>query len=80
MKGTQRYMLVAIFIACVVVISNINMAAAKVLSYRVIIRGNEPKGCYRNICAHHKVNPYRRGCEMSQRCHRPGKPVPTKIL
>ncbi|EOA19647.1 hypothetical protein CARUB_v10003059mg [Capsella rubella] len=78
MKGAPWSMLVAILLACVV-ISNMNIAAAKVLSYRVIRRGDEPR-CSFGVCPpKQEVYPYRRGCEKSHRCRGPGLYVPTKI-
>ncbi|XP_019090218.1 PREDICTED: protein RALF-like 28 [Camelina sativa] len=77
-KGTQRFMLVAIFIAFVV-ISNINVAVAKYISYPAIGRDRQ-RGCSHGPhgkCppAQH-MSPYHRGCDLIHRCRRQPSPPP----
>ncbi|XP_006286438.2 protein RALF-like 28 [Capsella rubella] len=70
LKGRQKLMLVTIFIACVV-ISNMNVAAARVITYPTIGRGDPLPDCDHGKCPPQQVAPYRRGCERSQRCRGP---------
>ncbi|EOA22273.1 hypothetical protein CARUB_v10002869mg [Capsella rubella] len=75
-NGAKRSMLVAIFIAFVV-ISTMNVADAKVIGYPVIRGGDRPRCDHGKCPPDQPVSPYRPGCEKITRCRRP-PPTPIK--
>ncbi|CAH8272982.1 unnamed protein product [Arabidopsis lyrata] len=80
LKGTKRYIAVAIFIACLF-ISNMNVAAANVIGYPPIKGGDDQPGCDHGKCPPKQpANPYHRGCEKTNRCRGPSPPVPPQKM
>ncbi|AEE83019.1 hypothetical protein [Arabidopsis thaliana] len=82
LKETKRFMVVAMFIACVFISNNMNVAVANEIGYPGMGRGDRQPGCDHGNCPPDQpANPYHRGCEKSKRCRGPDPPaLPRKMI